>query len=107
MRIRFGSWKQGRSRVFALIAIGSACLLFASLAFVTVTLTRSGHPAVPVQQTGTAAGLPHRVPASADLGRIVNGKFVSDASSPYRSVAGTGATSSALPAAGPATAMTS
>lgn len=103
MRVRFGSWKQGRSRVFELIAIGSACLLFASLAFVTVTLTTPGHPAVPVQQTGTAAGRPHRVPAAADLGRIVNGKFVSDASSAYRSVAGPVAPSSArVPGAVPA-----
>jgi hypothetical protein len=103
MRIRFGSWKQGRSRVFALIAIGSACLLFASLAFVTVTLTTSSHPAVPVQQTGTAAGRPHRVSAAADLGRIVNGKFVSDASSAYRSVAGPVAQSTArVPGAVPA-----
>jgi len=103
MRIRFRGWKHSRSRVFELIAIGSACLLLASLAFVTVTLTTSGHPAVPVQQTGTAAGRPHRVPAAADLGRVVNGKFVSDASSAYRSVAGPVAPSSAMvPGAVPA-----
>jgi hypothetical protein len=65
-----------------LIAVGAAFVLFATLAFVTVTLSpRPPKPAVPVQQTGATAVPPHRVSAAADIGRVINGRFVSNASS--------------------------
>ncbi|MGH3168859.1 MAG: hypothetical protein ACRDN0_23620, partial [Trebonia sp.] len=68
-------------RVRNLIAVSSACLLFAALVFVTVTLSSgSPGPAVPVQQSGTAAGFPHRTSAAADLGRVDDGRVVSAAS---------------------------
>lgn len=71
-------------RVRNLLAAGSALLLFIGLAFVAVTLTRPARPSVPVQQNWLAAGRPHRVAASADTGRVIDGKFVSDASPAYR-----------------------
>jgi RHS repeat-associated protein len=78
-----------------LITAVAAFLLFASLAFVTVTLTKPPNPAVPVQQGGTAAGFPRRAAASTDVGRIVNGKFVSETAAEGRSTAGPVAESSA------------
>lgn len=88
MRVRFKGWKRGLSRSRRPVTVVSAFLLFASLAFVTVTLTSAPKPAVPVQQTGTAAGRPHRVSAAADLGRVVDGRFVSDASAASKRLPG-------------------
>jgi RHS repeat-associated protein len=77
-----------RMRGRSLVAVGSAFLLFAALAFVAVTLYGPSRPSVPVQQTATAAGRPHRVSAGSDIGRIVDGRFVADASSAGRKVPG-------------------
>jgi RHS repeat-associated protein len=64
-------------RIRNLVAIGSALLLFAALAFVSITLSsKPSKPPVPTQQSGTAAGFPHRTSAAADLGRVVNGRVV-------------------------------
>ena len=68
------------ARVRGLLAAAAALALFVSLAFAAVTLTSGpSKPVLPVQMTGTAAGLPHRVSAAADVGRIVDGHFVSSA----------------------------
>jgi len=63
-------------RVRNLIAAGCSFLLLASLGLVAVTLSGTPRPAVPVQQSGTAAGRPHRVSAASDLGRVVDGHLV-------------------------------
>lgn len=76
------------TRVRNLLAAVSALLLLAGLAFVTVTLASPAKRPVPVQQTGTAAGRPHRVPAAATLGRMVNGRFVPDSSPAGKRVPG-------------------
>ncbi len=68
-------------RIRGLIAVGSALLLVVALAMVAVTLSGPARPSVPVQQSGTAAGRSHRVTAAADLGRVVDGRFLPDASS--------------------------
>jgi large repetitive protein len=67
-------------RVRNLVAVSSALLLFAALAFVTVTLSSGpSKPALPVQRSGTAAGFHHRTAAAADLGRVEDGRVVSAA----------------------------
>ena len=78
---RFGGWRSGRPRVTGLVAAASAVALVVSLGLVTavVTVTSPRRPAVPVQRWGSAAGRPHRLPAAADVGRIVDGLFVSGA----------------------------
>src|ERR1700677_558126 len=68
-------------RVRSLLAVCASFALFAGLALVAVTLSQGpSKPTVPVQQSGTAADRPHRVPAGADLGRVVDGRVVSAAS---------------------------
>jgi RHS repeat-associated protein len=66
-------------RVRAVLAVGSALVMVAALMFATVTLSRPSKPTVPVQQSGTAAGFPHRTSAAVDLGRVENGRVVSGA----------------------------
>jgi hypothetical protein len=68
-------------RIRGLVAVGSALLLVVPLAIAVVTLSGPAGPSIPVQQTGTAAGRPHRVSAAADLGRVVDGRFIPDSSS--------------------------
>jgi RHS repeat-associated protein len=51
-----------------------------ALVFVAVTQSGPPRPTTPVQQTGTAAGRPHRVSSAADLGRVVDGHLVSGSS---------------------------
>jgi len=76
-------------RIRNLVAVSSAFLLFAALAFVTVTLSSGpSKPAVPVQQSGTAAGFPHRTSAAADLGRVEDGHVVSAAAGTGRRLPG-------------------
>src|SRR5487761_4064 len=102
MGIRYRGWKRGRARVFELVAIGSTLLLLASLAFVTVTLTQPSHPSVPAQQSGTAAGFPHRTSALADTGRIQDGRVVSATAGPGEHLAGPAPTREVPGAVGPA-----
>jgi RHS repeat-associated protein len=75
-------------RVRSLVAVSSALLVFAMLAFVAVVLSPPPRAAIPVQQTGTAAGRSHRVSASGGLGRIVDGHFVPDGSGASRPLSG-------------------
>jgi hypothetical protein len=82
-------------RIRGLVAIGSALLLVVSLAIAAVTLSGPGGPSVPVQQTGTAAGASHRVGAAADLGRVVDGRFIPDSSGSARPSAGSAAATGA------------
>jgi hypothetical protein len=69
-----------------LVAVSSALLLFATLAFIAVTLSSGpARPAVPVQRSGTAAGFPHRTSAAADLGWVEgDGRVVSAAAAASR-----------------------
>ena len=67
-------------RVRNLVAASCSFLVLVALVFVAVTQSGPPRSAVPVQQTGTAAGRPHRVSASADLGRGVDGHLVSGSS---------------------------
>jgi YD repeat-containing protein len=63
-----------------LTSAGLALALLIALGFVAVMMpSRPGNPAGsprPVQQTGTAAGMPHRVPAAVTIGRVVKGRVV-------------------------------
>jgi hypothetical protein len=80
-------------RIRNLLSAGAALALLVGLAFVAVTLSpRPSKPPVPVQQTGTAAGLPHRVSAAATLGHVVDGRVIPDTSSAVSfGISGTGA----------------
>ena len=75
-------------RIRGLVAVGSALLLVVALAIAVVTLSGPAGPSTPVQSTGTAAGRPHRVTAAADLGRVVDGRFIPDSSSSSRPSSG-------------------
>ena len=75
-------------RIRGLVAVGSALLLVVALAIAVVTLSGQAGPSIPVQLTGTAAGRPHRVTAAADLGRVVDGRFIPDSSSSSRPSSG-------------------
>lgn len=60
------------------IAAACTAVAFAVGLCVAVTLTVGPpRPPVPVQQSGTAAGQPHRVSAAVSLGRVVDGRVVS------------------------------
>lgn len=59
-----------------LAVVGAAlALMIGLLAAVLMNTSGPGH-GIPLQQTGTAAGRPHRVPAAASLGRTLNGRVV-------------------------------
>jgi RHS repeat-associated protein len=59
------------------VAAGTALLLCVSLGIVAVVMATRTSPGAPVQQVwGSAAGRPHRVPASATMARLVNGRVV-------------------------------
>lgn len=62
-------------RVRKFVSVGVVLTLVMGL-IAAVTIVVTSHPGPPRQQTGTAAGRPHRVPASVSLGRIVNGRLV-------------------------------
>jgi RHS repeat-associated protein len=57
-----------------------AVLLAAGIITGAITSSSVLRPALPVQQSGTAAGFPHRTSAAADLGRVEDGRVVSAAS---------------------------
>src|SRR5258707_2012880 len=57
-----------------------AVLLAAGIIIGAITSSSVLRPALPVQQSGTAAGFPHRTSAAADLGRVEDGRVVSAAS---------------------------
>jgi RHS repeat-associated protein len=85
MRIRSGwhasTWQHALARHLAsrgrrAVAAGTALLLAAALTVVSV-VGGTHHPGPPAQRLwGSAAGRPHRVPAAATMGRIVNGRVV-------------------------------
>jgi RHS repeat-associated protein len=59
-----------------MVAAATAVLVAAALTVVAVVLASSSGTGPPVQTSGTAAGRPHRVPASATVATLVNGKVV-------------------------------
>jgi hypothetical protein len=59
-------------RVRRLVSVGVALTLLIGL-ITGVTIVGLQHPGPPVQVTGTAAGLPHRVPASVTMGQAAAG----------------------------------
>ncbi len=62
-------------RLRKLISAGvTLALVIGLMTAVTIVVTR--HPGPPRQETGTAAGRPHRVPASVTVGRVVDGRVV-------------------------------
>jgi RHS repeat-associated protein len=68
---------RGRAaRMNKVVATAVAVAVAVALTVVAVVLP-SPPPGPPVQQAGTAAGRPHRVPASATIATLVNGKVVS------------------------------
>jgi large repetitive protein len=64
----------GRAR--RVVAAGTAVMVAAALGVVAVVLASSTRPGPPVQQSGTAAGRPHRVPASTTIATLAGGKVV-------------------------------
>jgi RHS repeat-associated protein len=54
----------------------AATALVVAMALTVVALVLPTHPGPPVQQAGTAAGRPHRVPASATIAGLVGDKVV-------------------------------
>ncbi len=60
------------SRVNKVVAASTALLMAAALVLVAAVLTKPAPPRPPAQQSGTAAGRPHRVPASATIATVVN-----------------------------------
>jgi len=64
-------------RLRSLLAVGTTLVLFVAGVFIAVSMTSApGSPPRPVQRSGTAAGQPHRVPATQSIGQVVNGKVV-------------------------------
>jgi RHS repeat-associated protein len=59
-----------------MVAAATAVLVAATLTVVAVVLASSSGTGPPVQPSGTAAGRPHRVPASATVATLVNDKVV-------------------------------
>jgi RHS repeat-associated protein len=87
-------------RIRPIVAAFAALLLAISLIVIGVLAPpgqRSGRQ-VPTQWSGTAAGKPHRTSAAATLGRVVNGRVVTDAASAARA-AGRAGQRAALPTA--------
>jgi RHS repeat-associated protein len=66
-------------RVRKLTSIGVALALVIGL-ITAVTMVVTSHPGLPQQETGTAAGRPHRVSASVTIGHVVQGRGVRAAS---------------------------
>src|SRR5580693_8352799 len=64
------------SRRTRFVAAGTAVVLCVSLGVVVVEVTTGGSSGPPAQQAGTAAGRPHRVPASATIARLAGGRVV-------------------------------
>ncbi|HEX3925331.1 MAG TPA: DNRLRE domain-containing protein, partial [Streptosporangiaceae bacterium] len=64
------------SRRTRLLAAGTAVCVCAAMSLVAVELTTGGSSGPPSQQAGTAAGRPHRVPASATIARLAGGRVV-------------------------------
>src|SRR5580692_7102301 len=60
----------------AVVAFFAAIVLASGLITAVVMSSPSSSSPVPMQQTGTAAGRPHRASAAATLGHVVNGKVV-------------------------------
>ena len=63
-------------RLNKVIAAGTALVVVVAVTVVAVLIASPRPPGPPVQQSGTAAGLPHRVPASVTMARLVNGTVV-------------------------------
>ena len=64
-------------RLRSLLAAGSTLALFIAGVFIAVSMSSApGSPPRPVQRSGTAAGQPHRVPATQSIGQVVDGKVV-------------------------------
>jgi RHS repeat-associated protein len=63
------------ARVNKVVAAATAVLVAAALTVVAVVLP-AAPPGPPVQQAGTAAGRPHRVPAAAAMATLVNDKVM-------------------------------
>ena len=64
------------SRVRKVTAAATALAVAVALTVVAVVINSSSQPGPPVQQSGTAAGRPHRVPASATIAGLVNDRVV-------------------------------
>jgi RHS repeat-associated protein len=80
-------------RVNKLVTAATAIMMAVALTVVAVVIASSGRQGAPVQQSGTAAGRPHRVPASATMARLIN-----DAVAPARAAkAGPAPSASPLP----------
>jgi len=78
----------------AVTAVTTAC----SLAVAVVMVTTPGPTAPPAQQRSTAAGLPHRVPASATMGRLLGGTVAPPRSARAAQAGRPADTAGALPA---------
>ena len=60
------------ARVNKAVAAATALVVGAALTLTVLLIAAPAHPGPPVQSAGTAAGLPHRVPASATMARLVH-----------------------------------
>jgi large repetitive protein len=72
------------SPVNRLVAASTALAVAVALTVVAVVTTTSQSPGAPVQQWGSAAGRPHRVPASKTIAALVNGRVVTAGSAASR-----------------------
>jgi RHS repeat-associated protein len=72
------------------VAATTGLAVAAGLIAAVVVASSGPSPGPPVQQSGTAAGHPHRVPASATIARLVNGRVVQAASGSSRLDRGAG-----------------
>jgi RHS repeat-associated protein len=70
--MRIQHWR----RTYRLLAVFTAAAVTVALTILAVRISPPGHPVVPVQQWGTAAGRPHRVPATATIGRLAGDQVV-------------------------------
>src|SRR5580704_11158065 len=81
------SWRPGGSgwlravrsragRVNKVVAAATALVVAVALAIVAAVVVSPAPPGPPVQRSGTAAGRPHRVPASATIAALVNDRVV-------------------------------
>jgi RHS repeat-associated protein len=64
------------NRLNKTVAAATALLVAAALILVATVVTKPAPPGPPAQRSGTAAGRPHRVPASATIATLANDRVV-------------------------------